>query len=757
MPIKQSEKRIRHRKIENILCLMVVMLAMIGIVVLSIDFRVSVKKLHINGLEESVEVDTEHKLFDANSLINEMVGQLEYIAQEVNKYDDFANYSSINPNVEELLKYANTSQTFDYIGVADAEGKGFDDHKNVVNIADREYFKQAMQGQVSFSEVMESKLFKNEKVQIIAHPVRTQDGEVRGIVYGVLNIADLERYLHKSHDDNDDVAIVDSCGSYILQYRNKETNFANQNFWSDLEDTTLKGRTIEELQADFENRKQGSFTYMNGDEQRFACYMPIGPNKWQLIYSVSSSDTEEIVQQVYGLKTQNALMAACCHVLLIACIIWYFKRINAELRSAQQDAQRNMEFMQIAIEHSDHTVFEYDYKNGKIQLKTNLENKLLQNAVITNVPESIIAKHIIEADSVPVFEKLFDTIRHESSSHADIQVINVPEKIWYRISMNNIYDEHGAIVDTLGIVEDITEQKKNEAAIKRKLQIQETLISNALLYAKVDMYTDTLLELNGKEVQIPFQEFLYDQIHYKVYKAHIPYVEQSLSLESLNEAYQQGKESVEIQYMMKNGAENIWVSCVMYRMYTDDSATMLMVVTDIDEKKRREIALKEQAERDGLTGLYNAATTRSKIDEILLAEQGLKENQFFVLIDLDNFKLINDTFGHGYGDKVLVDVATILNKRFRSSDIIGRLGGDEFIVMLRNMKSIDYADDLMQELCNSIRRTYRQGDQEVTISASIGVAIAPKDGNTFEELYQKSDHAQYQIKKENKNGYKRYQ
>lgn len=693
---------------------MVVMFAMIGIVVLSIDFRVSVKKLHINGLEESVEVDTEHKLFDANSLINEMVGQLGYIAQEVNKYDDFANYSSINPNVEELLKYANTSQTFDYIGVADAEGKGFDDHKNVVNIADREYFKQAMQGQVSFSEVMESKLFKNEKVQIIAHPVRTQDGEVRGIVYGVLNIADLERYLHKSHDDNDDVAIVDSCGSYILQYRNNETNFANQNFWSDLEDTTLKGRTIEELQADFENRKQGSFAYMNGDEQRFACYMPIGPNKWQLIYSVSSSDTEKIVQQVYGLKTQNALMAACCHVLLIACIICYFKRINAELRSAQQDAQRNMEFMQIAIEHSDHTVFEYDYKNGKIQLKTNLENKLLENAVITNVPESIIAKHIIEPDSVPVFEKLFDTIRHESSSHADIQVINVPEKIWYRISMNNIYDEHGAIVDTLGIVEDITEQKKNEAAIKRKLQIQETLISNALLYAKVDMYTDTLLELNGKE-------------------------------------------SVEIQYMMKNGAENIWVLCVMYQMYTDDSATMLMVVTDIDEKKRREIALKEQAERDGLTGLYNAATTRCKIDEILSAEQGLKENQFFVLIDLDNFKLINDTFGHGYGDKVLVDVATILNKRFRSSDIIGRLGGDEFIVMLRNMKSIDYADDLMQELCNSIRRTYRQGDQEVTISASIGVAIAPKDGNTFEELYQKSDHAQYQIKKENKNGYKRYQ
>lgn len=89
----------------------------------------------------------------------------------------------------------------------------------------------------------------------------------------------------------------------------------------------------------------------------------------------------------------------------------------------------------------------------------------------------------------------------------------------------------------------------------------------------------------------------------------IAYVEQELSAEVLNKAYQQGKEMVEVQFLRKSGNEFKWVSCIVYRIYMDDSAKALFVVTDIDERKRKELALQHQAEQDGLTGLYNAAKT----------------------------------------------------------------------------------------------------------------------------------------------------
>lgn len=749
MPLQKQK---RHKRLADILCVMVAFIAIAGIIVLSVEFRVSVKNLHTEHFQESVMFHAEHKLLDINHFINEMVEQLEYVALKVNQQDTFE-----SEEVKESLKGANSAKKFDYIGVVDATGKGYDDHNNIVDIAERDYFKQAMEGKVSFSEVIDSKVVKGKKVQIIAQPIRTLENDVIGVVYGVVNIDDLgNKYPHKDYGYDDTVAIVDSCGDYIFQYRGEKNEITDRTFWSDLEGVTLEDRTIEELKADWKAEKQGMFTVTANGQQRLACYMPIGPNKWQLVYSTSVNDMDEIVQEVYGVKAKNTWMTVACHILLLACVVWYFKRANKEICIAQQDAQRNMEFMRIAIEYSDHTVFEYNQMDRTVQLKTNLKNKRFAQDVIEFVPESIIQENIIEPDSIPAFEQLFVDIQREKSAQVDIQCNEKLQKIWYRISLKNIYNDHGMIIDTVGIVEDITEQKKKEFAIKRKLQIQETLIAKALMCAKFNLHTDTLLELNGNEMQMPFQAFLHDQIYYKVDDAHIPYVEQALSIEALDEAYQQGKESVEVQYVMKREPENIWVSCVVYRISADDNATMLMVITDIDAKKRREIALKKQAERDGLTGLYNAATTRAKINEVLLAEQELKESQFFAIIDLDNFKLINDTFGHSYGDKVLVDVAKVLNSRFRSSDIIGRLGGDEFIVLLRNMRSNTYADGLMQELCESIHRTYRDGEKAVTISASIGVASAPKDGSTFEELYEKADRAQYEIKKDNKNGYKRY-
>lgn len=682
-----------------------------------------------------------------------MVLDLEGVAKEVNKYDDFQ-----HPDVIKILKYTNDISNFGFIGVADSNGDGYDSQGNIVNISNREYFKDAMKGQVSFSEMMESKVFKDRMVQIIAHPIRSEGNVIRGVVFGVLHVDDIEELgVHSEKNIQDSIYIVDSCGSYIAQFRENHIIVSSDNFWSDLEKSSLSDEELSRIKSDFEERREGEISYFYNENERYACYMPLGPNKWQLIYSVSTSNKDDIVHKLYWLDTKEVVFSSICYVILLMCIVGYFKRTHAETRKAHQEATKNLEYMHIATDHLKHIIFEYDQTNRIIRLINNVRNQLFVRSMTMMTPENLISRNVIVSDSVPAFKKLFEDIKTMRKSEVDIEIFHEGKKFWYRVSLNNVYDDKNRIIDTVGVVEDVSVQKKREEEMKKRLQVQKTLISKALVYGVVDLHTATILEWNEEEVNLPYEETIHKKILNEVVEEYVFYVKQKLSLKNLRNKYQQGKESGEVQCLMKFGDEVRWVSVVIYRMYMDDTSKILFTLKDIDNQKRRELFFKNRAERDGLTGLYNAITTRSKIDEVLSLEHQVSENQIFVLIDLDNYKQINDTFGHSYGDQVLVDVANILNKKFRSSDIVGRIGGDEFVILLRDIQSYEYAERIIDDLCKSICKTYKEENREVSISASIGIATAPKDGDSFQELYEKSDIAQYQVKMDRKNGFKWYE
>lgn len=105
------------------------------------------------------------------------------------------------------------------------------------------------------------------------------------------------------------------------------------------------------------------------------------------------------------------------------------------------------------------------------------------------------------------------------------------------------------------------------------------------------------------------------------------------------------------------------------------------VILDIDAEKRKTQELTAKAERDALTGLYNKSTGRHKIQK-LLEERGGSEQASMMIIDLDNFKQINDSYGHMFGDAVLTEISSQLQRLFRTGDVIVRIGGDEFLVYM---------------------------------------------------------------------------
>ncbi len=172
---------------------------------------------------------------------------------------------------------------------------------------------------------------------------------------------------------------------------------------------------------------------------------------------------------------------------------------------------------------------------------------------------------------------------------------------------------------------------------------------------------------------------------------------------------------------------------------------------NIDDDIRHTEELRKTAERDSLTDVFNKTHTESLI-AYELNHLHDKIAALFIL-DCDNFKQINDTFGHLKGDEVLKEAANGLKHIFRSDDIIGRIGGDEFFVYLKNVDSIDSVEKKAQTVCEKLQKTYTSNNKSVTITYSIGIALAPAHGTDLETLYTIADKALYSVKSKGKNNY----
>lgn len=178
------------------------------------------------------------------------------------------------------------------------------------------------------------------------------------------------------------------------------------------------------------------------------------------------------------------------------------------------------------------------------------------------------------------------------------------------------------------------------------------------------------------------------------------------------------------------------------------------VMHEIDRQKRTEESLKIRAQQDPLTKLYNKAAVQARISEELAdVPDGVHA---LMIIDIDDFKSVNDNLGHWLGDTVLTDISSSLKKLFRGSDIVGRIGGDEFIVFLKNIGTVAKAKEKAETICNVFRNTYVGEKTRYKISGSVGIAMSPQHGKTYADLFKNADMALYTAKRKGKDGYRMY-
>lgn len=160
------------------------------------------------------------------------------------------------------------------------------------------------------------------------------------------------------------------------------------------------------------------------------------------------------------------------------------------------------------------------------------------------------------------------------------------------------------------------------------------------------------------------------------------------------------------------------------------------------------------AHYDILTGLPNRILFYDRLNQAITRARRAKESFAILYLDLDGFKLINDTFGHDVGDALLIEVAKRIVACVRDSDTVARMGGDEFTVILNNVRTPNSKDRVAEMIVEAIARPFMLNGNNCSVSISVGIALYPDNGNTAEQLVKLADAAMYLAKNSGKNRYR---
>jgi diguanylate cyclase (GGDEF)-like protein/PAS domain S-box-containing protein len=180
------------------------------------------------------------------------------------------------------------------------------------------------------------------------------------------------------------------------------------------------------------------------------------------------------------------------------------------------------------------------------------------------------------------------------------------------------------------------------------------------------------------------------------------------------------------------------------------------VYRDVTKRKRADEQLYRMAHYDVLTDLPNRLLFMDRLQQLRAMSYRMEQRMGVLFLDLDRFKNINDTLGHGVGDRLLQLVAQRLAGTVRGMDTVARLGGDEFVIALGNLRDVEGAETVARKVLQALTAPYQIETHELQITTSIGISIYPEDGSELDELLKKADQALYRAKEQGRSCYRKY-
>lgn len=213
--------------------------------------------------------------------------------------------------------------------------------------------------------------------------------------------------------------------------------------------------------------------------------------------------------------------------------------------------------------------------------------------------------------------------------------------------------------------------------------------------------------------------------------------------------------SPDTPYRVPENGKNGWVSAVYRPCYDAGGAVIGVIglIRDITQRKAAEQQIEYQAYHDSLTGLANRRMFQEHLTIALAMSQRRRRFVAVLFLDLDHFKLVNDTLGHSRGDALLRQIASRLRGCVREGDTVARVGGDEFTIVLQDLEKKDDAALVASKLLQVVAEPVDIEGQRLYVTTSIGISMSPGDGEDAETLLKNADNAMYRAKAEGRNTY----
>ena len=384
--------------------------------------------------------------------------------------------------------------------------------------------------------------------------------------------------------------------------------------------------------------------------------------------------------------------------------------------------------------------------------------RILETSPQDYVPTTAMAtaERFFPPESMAIIRASYHEAQQQPSSH-DFELEAITDKgrrIWVHSVGASKWVE-GRLVSRTSVIQNITERKQARADLldtesRWKLALESTGdgVWDWHIPSNVEFYSRRLLEMYGyEEGEIRNNPKELDSL------THPEDLEQ---LEADRRAHFEGLTTTylnEHRIRCRDGSWK-WVlsrGMVISRDSEGRPLRMIGTHTDITERKNAEALIRHQAFFDNLTGLPNRRMFRDRLEQEIKKCKRDGQQLAILFIDLDHFKEVNDTLGHESGDRLLVQAAQRLQHCVRESDTVARMGGDEFTVILSDISHSDRLEPILQKILQSMDAMFQLGDEQVFVSASIGITLYPVDATEIEDLFKNADQALYVAKGEGRN------
>ena len=428
------------------------------------------------------------------------------------------------------------------------------------------------------------------------------------------------------------------------------------------------------------------------------------------------------------------------------------KLMEEELRIREEEYR-------VATEQSSKHVMRYDLATKTITRTYSLDDIFVTTADIST-PQGVVQAGLFDEENSRLyleFYELMHTGKPTGSVNLSLRRMD-GEYRWYQMEYTLVFDEGMARQAVISYF-DNTAQREKELAYEKWRVALSTMLTDSALYCEADLTLNRVEREEGNSAlslgvgERPSLEAYVDRhIANFVYAGDRRRYRKFLSRERLISLYQNGVVNDYIQCRMTLGSSPVWyrIDANMVKdPYTDTVKTYLLF-TDINKQRVEQEDLARLATCDAVTGLLNRGALERSISNAL-SKIDKSVNCALFIIDLDNFKHVNDTFGHQRGDEVLHETARIISHVFRPNDIVGRLGGDEYAVFM-TMATARAVRTRAAKLVEQLQFSFG-ANCGVTLSASVGAVICAGGEDDFSKMYKLADAALYAAKNQGKSCY----